>query len=720
MQNTSPLTTMSLASNDFYDSPSGSSTSEPHDDLVNILNPLIDNSFFYKLDHLSTKNPMFFMHNQKNETRHDNISSAKHMDQSSPYNYHTPSLATPTIATQSRIIESLHPVNSPAESNQTFWSGFNNIFTNVTNNSIPPTIPSLAKNFSDYISHSPVHLPNPVYVPTSLSSLTPHVGSPRKCDESLDTPFSHNTLTPSLDPTTKGMQIRVLGVPQTGAKSRVETQIKLCIQLVTDDGDKSQWWSHLKLPRHMVAKERLKRQSLVPAVSNNIKMDSTDLLVKPERTLFLSARVICASNPSKKVVTCLGCIQRERKRSQRRKENRVKTDTDDEKSPTEDEESLALEEEKVLLFNCPDMVDFSSGDTILPTRITCYCRHHNERLGFCIYFEMHDHTGKQVATGVSPAIMITDDHKSNKSRVGQKRQRADIEAPKVPLMPAESYEPYQELSSNESNSGSRRFRAAYRSSPTLHALHEHKSPQPLSFIELSPPRNEEHSTNIVRHESYDIPVEPKALTRLMLPTVVSQGHEISLVSDTSHPKITAAVASNEGPQLKRIIPSEGPTCGGIEVTILGSGFHPGLTCLFGDIEATSTHYWSQNTIVCILPPAAESGTAVVSFKEHPLPLEGDVTLFKYYSENDRALMELALQVVGLKMTGKVEEARKIAIQIVQNGGGHGHQASNETTSDSNTQNRHKDMSSSSDYTPEIKQSLSRYSAAKRHPFFVVF
>ncbi|KAL0076032.1 hypothetical protein J3Q64DRAFT_1608879, partial [Phycomyces blakesleeanus] len=219
------------------------------------------------------------------------------------------------------------------------------------------------------------------------------------------------------------MQIRVLGVPQTGAKSRVETQIKLCIQLVTDDGDKSQWWSHLKLPRHMVAKERLKRQSLVPAVSNNIKMDSTDLLVKPERTLFLSARVICASNPSKKVVTCLGCIQRERKRSQRRKENRVKTDTDDEKSPTEDEESLALEEEKVLLFNCPDMVDFSSGDTILPTRITCYCRHHNERLGFCIYFEMHDHTGKQVATGVSPAIMITDDHKSNKSRVGQKRQR---------------------------------------------------------------------------------------------------------------------------------------------------------------------------------------------------------------------------------------------------------------------------------------------------------
>lgn len=48
----------------------------------------------------------------------------------------------------------------------------------------------------------------------------------------------------------------------------------------------------------------------------------------------------------------------------------------------DDEKSLALEEQKVLLFNCSEVVDFSSGDTILPTRITCYCRHHNEKIGF--------------------------------------------------------------------------------------------------------------------------------------------------------------------------------------------------------------------------------------------------------------------------------------------------------------------------------------------------
>lgn len=173
------------------------------------------------------------------------------------------------------------------------------------------------------------------------------------------------------------LQIRVLGVPQTGAKSRVETQIKLCIQLVTDKGDKAQWWSHLKLPENMVTKDKLKKSN------NNSNANDNGLPVNPEKALYLQARVLCASDPSKKVVTCLGCIQRERKRSQRRKESKLQRnseETEDEK--TEDEQSLAFDEERVLLFNCAEVVDFSAGDTILPTRITCYCRHHNERLGF--------------------------------------------------------------------------------------------------------------------------------------------------------------------------------------------------------------------------------------------------------------------------------------------------------------------------------------------------
>lgn len=99
-------------------------------------------------------------------------------------------------------------------------------------------------------------------------------------------------------------------MPQTGAKSRVETQIKLCIQLVTDGGDKAQWWSHLKLPEHMVTKDKLKKTNNSRNGSNGGLSDS-GLPVNPEKMLCLQARVLCASDPSKKVVTCIGCIQRE-------------------------------------------------------------------------------------------------------------------------------------------------------------------------------------------------------------------------------------------------------------------------------------------------------------------------------------------------------------------------------------------------------------------------
>lgn len=455
------------------------------------------------------------------------------------------------------------------------------------------------------------------------------------------------------------MQIRVLGVPQTGAKSRVETQIKLCIQLVTDDGDKAQWWSHLKLPEHMVAKDKLKRQVLLSTAPNGTKIANVSGLdnptIKPEKMLFLTARVICASDPSRKVVTCLGCIQRERKRSQRRKENKIKNENNEDVC-MEDDKSLANEEQKVLLFNCSEVVDFSSGDTILPTRITCYCRHHNERLGFCIYFEMHDHNGKQVATGMSPPIMITDDHKSNKMKAGRKRLRTDIEKPSS----FDTRQHHQQQQHHHLSAG-----------PLI--------PQPRLPIQQ---QQQQHTQNF--QNKYQIQPRPTTTTSSMMdarsspitPMDSPMTHTSPFMTERAISPAPVSVSSSsttthlERPLLQRLIPNEGPTFGGVEVTVLGSGFRAGLTCMFGDVAASSTHYWSPNTLVCILPPAAEAGTVVVSFKEHPLVVDSqDVTLFTYYNENDRALMELALQVVGLKMTGKVEDARDIAMRIVQGGSG---------------------------------------------------
>lgn len=121
------------------------------------------------------------------------------------------------------------------------------------------------------------------------------------------------------------------------------------------------------------------------------------------------------------------------------------------------------------------------------------------------------------------------------------------------------------------------------------------------------------------------------------------------------------------PQVDRLIPTEGPVYGGMDVTLLGSGFYRGLTCLFGERPATTT-FWNANTLVCVLPPATHTGPVVVSFQEHPLVVEGqDVPIFTYRDASDQALYELALQVVGIKMTGKLHDPKHVAMHIVQGG-----------------------------------------------------
>lgn len=134
-------------------------------------------------------------------------------------------------------------------------------------------------------------------------------------------------------------------------------------------------------------------------------------------------------------------------------------------------------------------------------------------------------------------------------------------------------------------------------------------------------------------------------------------------------------ASMPPPRINRLIPGEGPVSGGIEVTILGENFVRDLTCLFGDSGAVSTHFWSTNTLVCVLPPSANPGPVFVGIKGvlHN-PEQGGLPLFTYKDNSDRNLLELALQVVGLKMTGRLEDASAVAMRIVGNspqGGGGG-------------------------------------------------
>ncbi|KAJ3085187.1 SPT3 Dosage dependent suppressor of Ty-induced promoter mutations-like protein [Quaeritorhiza haematococci] len=139
------------------------------------------------------------------------------------------------------------------------------------------------------------------------------------------------------------------------------------------------------------------------------------------------------------------------------------------------------------------------------------------------------------------------------------------------------------------------------------------------------------------------------------------------------------------PTISKVVPSEGPTRGGLEITVLGSGFYEGIIVMFGETAAIPTQFWSPTTLVCILPPSPVPGPVPVTVKRIPaassFAVAGngrggengrDVPIFTYKDDSDRALLELALQVIGLRMTGKLEDARAVAMRIVNgesSGGG---------------------------------------------------
>ncbi|KFY09140.1 hypothetical protein V492_05583 [Pseudogymnoascus sp. VKM F-4246] len=130
------------------------------------------------------------------------------------------------------------------------------------------------------------------------------------------------------------------------------------------------------------------------------------------------------------------------------------------------------------------------------------------------------------------------------------------------------------------------------------------------------------------------------------------------------------------PTIHKMIPNEGPKAGGIEVTCLGSGFCQGLEVMFGDVKATTTTYWGETSLVCLLPPATTGGTVPVTFKHQhqqqlqPFPsppILKQQAFFKYVDDDEQQIIRTALSVLGHKMTGRMEDVRDLARRIVGDG-----------------------------------------------------
>ncbi|EGO00107.1 hypothetical protein SERLA73DRAFT_107088 [Serpula lacrymans var. lacrymans S7.3] len=530
--------------------------------------------------------------------------------------------------------------------------------------------------------------------------IPPPAVRPRKRDPST-TP--HRVVYPAKD-SCHNLSIMTPNIPESGTKSRVETQVRVTIDLAHGSSssgeafkyDRVGTWKWLKLPPGTSTKKRTRKEG---------KIDPAPLDI-----LHLTAAVTCASPPFSRVVSCASCQAREAKRVAKKLAARVRPARSDSDSPEDGADHPKGSKEdttSIIQFNCPEVLDFASGSAVLPVRITCYCRHHREKIGFHVHFTMMDHSGRVIGTGTSPPIMITDDHKSTqKQGVSGFPDEVDwsqyIQAgePVEPCAPSKRKtqnkkgqskkrpKPYDAASRSNSARFSREASVGSFSSPVnspstvpntrsptpSHPPHSLASIQPLSQIEfadinmLGPPEAKDIASSSADQLSSPVsgtlaspiptPVPPSA--DLMSDLVPSQAMPFMFFNPGS-PSMTSVPL----PKIHRLIPASGPTHGGIEVTVLGENFHPAvqLNCIFGDAVASFTQRWSDNTLVCVLPPRSSPGVVAVWFegveKDNTLP-----SLFTYTDESDRALMELALQVVGLKMTGKIEDAKNVALRIV--------------------------------------------------------
>ncbi|KAI9923777.1 hypothetical protein ASPWEDRAFT_172062 [Aspergillus wentii DTO 134E9] len=125
--------------------------------------------------------------------------------------------------------------------------------------------------------------------------------------------------------------------------------------------------------------------------------------------------------------------------------------------------------------------------------------------------------------------------------------------------------------------------------------------------------------------------------------------------------------------IHKLVPAEGSITGGTEVTLLGSGFYPGMEVVFGDTLATTTTFWGDKCLNCLTPPALQPGLVAVVFK-HEHPTFGQIQpvqplmpkqqqFFRYVDDRELQMYRLALGILGQKL-GSQADAFHTAQQIM--------------------------------------------------------
>ncbi|SCU88582.1 LAME_0E00430g1_1 [Lachancea meyersii CBS 8951] len=489
-------------------------------------------------------------------------------------------------------------------------------------------------------------------------------------------------------------KLTVSGMPST---SRVETQIKL--ELVISPPPR-EYVVHL--PTDCITKQKWYLENDISAYPKQIQNEM----------LYLESFLVCASN-GKPTYVCSRCVKREQRRASRRKsglcDNMLWCNN-------ENRRAVVFNSRQVFSIkdhNCNSQ--FKMFD--LSARIVCYCRHHKEPEGFKILFVLRNARQEVLAKSVTGPIMIMD-KKSNKDSSGTvSRQESAVdlnnitdgsrsERSEIPhvtstsdLSGLENYKPgddFMHLAARGENMLSPTSMGG--DSSEAHITDANTADHPIfrSVPGYSTSRldsaqankrkrtSDEFVTSSLYNQDFAKPLTVLNFSKSL--STSSSSHSIPQALQDTNPSSSLMTATNSmlrgisditdqaqniRPFIQRVIPAQGPVKGGIEITLLGSNFKPGMIVKFGENKALSTQCWSESTLVTYLPPSSKAGEVLVTVfekEEQDEELLGTMstskTIFTYVDDTDRQLIELALQIVGLKMNGKLEDARNIAKRIV--------------------------------------------------------
>ena len=476
-------------------------------------------------------------------------------------------------------------------------------------------------------------------------------------------------------------QMTVTNLP---ACSRVETQIKVMLSI-----NPSPEHQLLHVPRDMVSKSKFCLDQSV---------DELPPLVK-KNLLYLDAYVL-TSDLQHCCNVCSRCIKREQKRASRRKN----ANNDNGGEPSSDKNSTSKnvrsnsvfwEDEnmikKAVIFNCKEIVSFPPPNGLddktakqleLSLRIICYCRHHQETEGFRILFIVKNNSGDLVSKLLTSPIMIMDRKKTYVST----KDRADDSSYSM-TKPLTYQQPVhisrnQLLDLDEKLNGGTHILSPKSMDDSLSEAQTNTESNDLKNIKRKKVSANESSNSqpvsVVNDVLSGFSSISNSDTNTSAPLSVKQADNNSAFMIQEQPSTLLDFSAIPGntfltlqpriPTIQRIIPAQGSIRGGIEVTLLGFNFRQGLSVKFGLNQALATHCWSESTILTYLPPAAMPGQVLVSFENerNNATIGGpqQQQVFTYTDDTDRQLIELALQIVGLKMNGKLEDAKNIAKRIV--------------------------------------------------------